>query len=94
VIVSAAMDNSVRFWDAKGGGQTGMIYDPLWGRRDGEVFSVALSPDGKQLALGTLYGRIKLWSVPDLAHRLREPLYRVVRTARRSDHVRLPPRPR
>ena len=96
-IVSAGLDNTVRFWDTAAGRQTGEIYDPTWPmpqRRDGEVFSVALSPDGKQLALGTLYGRIKLWKVDETLLRSRTPLDPTVRMRPGSYAVRLPTLPR
>jgi len=93
VLVSAGLDNTIRFWDTADGRQTGKIYDPTWPmpqRRDGEVFSVALGPNGKQLALGTLYGRIKLWRLDETLLNRHTPLYPTVSIRPASYPVRFP----
>lgn len=90
-IVSAGFDNTVRSWDAEAGRQLGMLYDPLDRRRDGEVFCAALSKDGKQLALGTLYGRIKVWDTVEALRHARRPLYPVVWTKPRGYPVPVRP---
>jgi WD40 repeat protein len=79
VLVSAGDDNTVRFWSASDGRQLGLLYDPTFPmpqRRSGEVFAVAVSGDGRQLAIGSLNGQIKVWETEAIIHR-RTPLYPV-----------------
>jgi len=62
------MDNTVRLWDLKNAPahQLTSLYDPYGERADGEVLSVAVSPDAKQIATGRIDGAIKLWDVAKL----------------------------
>lgn len=91
-IVSAGFDNTVRFWDVASGQQLGLLYDPLGQRRDGEVFCAALSKDGKQLATGTLYGKIEVWDTVEALRHARTPLYPAVWTVPRGYPVPVRPR--
>jgi WD40 repeat protein len=71
-IASASLDRSIKIWDAAGGTLVKEIkgYDEKTapkGHRDG-VFSVAWSPDGKQIVSGSSDRSIKLWNVADGSH--------------------------
>lgn len=63
VLVSAGGDGIVQFWNPASGRRIGWLSDPDWQPIAGEPFSVALSPDGKLLATGTVWGRLQLWGV-------------------------------
>jgi WD40 repeat protein len=68
-LASASLDQSLKLWDATSGALVKEFkkYDEKAfpkGHRDG-VFSVAFSPDGKQLASGSSDRGIKLWNVAD-----------------------------
>jgi WD40 repeat protein len=70
-VVSAAWDGSVRFWDAATGRQTGLLQHD----EDHCLSSVALSPDGKQVASVARYAhRGHLWDVATGTHRYILPL--------------------
>jgi WD40 repeat protein len=59
ILASGSYDGIVRLWDMTTYRQIGR---PLAGH-DGEIYSVAFSPDGATLATGTDDGNIRLWDV-------------------------------
>ena len=73
-LLSASTDNTVRLWDPKTGRQLTSLYDPYGERADGQVLSVAVTPDAKHVATGSLDGTIKLWDVAALLSRGRPRL--------------------
>jgi WD40 repeat protein len=72
-IASASLDRSIKIWDAAGGTLVKEIkgYDEKTapkGHRENGVYSVAWSPDGKQIASAAGDRMIKLWNVADGSH--------------------------
>ncbi len=66
VIVSASADATVKFWDPVSGWPVAGFNDPCWQRSAGDLFAVALSPDGLRLATGSVCGRLQLWDLHPL----------------------------
>ncbi len=58
LLASAGSDNTVRLWT----GDT-LAEQAVFTVKEGEVRSVALSPDGKRVAAGIRYGHVRVWDV-------------------------------
>ena len=63
-LITASLDKAIRVWDVKTGASVRVLRPPPGRGRIGEYFSVALSPDGKTLAVGGAAGRIFLIDLP------------------------------
>lgn len=64
-LASAGTDQTVRFWDPESGELLAVLSDPCWHPNTGHILSVAISPDEKRLAAGSLEGRVRFWDLPD-----------------------------
>jgi len=71
-IITCSYDGSLRLWNLQSGVQIGNDWrdddDDGGGggggdKRDAEVLSIALSPNGKTVASGSLDGKVRLWDV-------------------------------
>jgi WD40 repeat protein len=65
-IITCSLDDSLRLWNLGSGVQIGNDWrddDGGGGRRDAEVWSMALSPNGKTVASGSRDGKVRLWDV-------------------------------
>jgi len=51
-LVSVGLDKTLRIWDVDSGRQLQRLVLPVAGRRDGQLFALALSPDGSLAAVG------------------------------------------
>lgn len=60
-LATASSDNTVRLWDK---GEQGWSEQQRFTFPEGEVRSLAFSPDGKTLAIGVRYGTLKILDVP------------------------------
>jgi WD40 repeat protein len=56
LLASASADKTLRFWDTTTNKQVSSI--GFW------ALSMAVSPDGKTLAAGSIDGKVRLWDVP------------------------------
>jgi WD40 repeat protein len=58
-IVTCSHDKSLQVWNLESGEQIGDDW------RDGEhpVMTIALSPDGKRIVSGEMFGMVKLWDI-------------------------------
>src|SRR5436190_18777228 len=52
-LVSVGLDKTIRLWDLDGGEPLRVLHPPIGPGAHGYLFSAALSPDGKLLAVGT-----------------------------------------
>src|SRR5207249_11635649 len=59
-VVSAGMDRTVRVWDAAAGAQKRKL-----GPTPDDPFGLALSPDGKAVAVSGYGGHLHVWSLAD-----------------------------
>jgi WD40 repeat protein len=69
--VSAALDDTIRFWDMRSMRQ-GEALHLLQGYSE-SITSIAFSPDGAQVALGTNRGHVDTWDVHDVEAIPRHP---------------------
>ena len=63
-LITAGHDKTIRIWDTETGKSTRVFRPPTGSEQIGEIFGLALSPDGKTLAAGGWYGRLFLIDVP------------------------------
>ena len=55
-IATASTDKTARIWDARTGKLLKVLRPPIGGDREGALFSIAFSPDGKTVACGGILG--------------------------------------
>ena len=60
-IITCSYDGSLRLWNLESGEQIGDDWRDDDDCSDADVWSIALSPNGKTLASGSLDGKVKLW---------------------------------
>jgi WD40 repeat protein len=63
-LVTVSHDKTIRVWDVNTGAPARVLRPPTGSGKIGEYFGVALSPDGKTLAVGGYYGRVFLIDLP------------------------------
>ncbi len=51
-LISVGVDKTVRFWDTETGRPTQVLRPPIAKANFGLLYAVAVSPDGKRLAVG------------------------------------------
>ena len=56
-VVSASMDKTVRIWEGKSGKLLSVLRPPIGDDMEGELYALALSPDGKTIACAGYTGK-------------------------------------
>ena len=57
-IVSGSDDGTMRKWDC----ETGLLVGEPWEEKGGQIWALALSPDGKTIACGRDDGTVQRWN--------------------------------
>src|SRR5271157_511614 len=63
-LITASHDKTIRVWDVNTGEPVRVLRPPTGRDKIGEYFGVALSPDGKTVAVGGYHGRVFLIDLP------------------------------
>src|SRR5882757_2024411 len=57
-IVSGSLDGTMRKWNY----DTGLLVGQPWERKEGRIYALALSPDGKTISCGKDNGSVEMWN--------------------------------